>query len=1202
MKIRGAGVKAVASAAVVLMVGSFLFFAGLPGSQNFFHHNAPSKFEAATSARTSASSPKLLESYGKLPLSFIENQGQTAQEVRYVSHGSQFDLFLTPQEAVVALRHSKHFDLSPRHRAQSLKALSDLRRAAATTTTALRMQFEGANPGPQIAGTEQLPGVVNYYIGNDAKKWHRNVPTFARVKYTEIYPGVDLVFYGNQRKLEYDFVVAPGADPNVIRMNLRGAKKLRMSAQGGVLVSVAGGEVELQKPVVYQNIAGKRQEIAGKYSLRGHEVSFAVAQYDRREPLIVDPVLDYSTYLGGTGDEQSSYSIATDTAGDAYIVGQTTSANFPTASPLSTAGGVNSSNTGGQGFVTKLNPTGTTLLFSTYLGGTGGGDQAFGVAVDSTDSIYVTGFTNSIDFPTNGTVAAFKSSVTSIGLGTSFLTKISSAGALTYSTYLGGTTGVSGDYGNAVATDGNGNAYVTGITYSASGATSIDFPLMNQLAYGTTPNFAVGTSYLSVVNTKTGLLTYSTYLGGDGLNNGTAALNFGDQGFGVVVDSTGKAYIVGTTTSSNFPTSATFAGSGASFQPAVNAANKWGEAYLTEIDTTKSGNASLVYSTYLGGSGSGTNGDFGFGVDIKSGTTIAYVSGLTDSADFPLFPTAATCTATPTTCPFQTASDTAAGAAFVALLDTSSGTTLKYGTYLGAGGTIAYSIKADAGGNAYVGGGTSDSAFPVSVGAFQRALAKNAGVTGPGDGFIFELSPLGKGTADGVYGSYFGGSGQAGGSPDEIFGIALGTVPTVFVTGQTFSADLPVFPSTAAQTALKGSSDAFIASLNLVPTLAVSTSTLTFTATKQGVATASQAITLTNNTSTAIPFTSATIISPSPAAAATDFVVTNTSCGTSIPAGMSCALGVVFTASTTSETATVSIVDGDSSSPQTVALTGTAPALFQVMPTSLTFTSSAVGTATAAQMVTITNGTGAAVPFTSATVTLTSATGNKADFAVNSTNCGISVPIAGCTISVVYTPSVAATETANLVLVDGDASSPQTIALTGSVTVVQPGFGLTTSQSGVLTIKKGSSGMFNVSVNSTGGFNSAVALTCSGEPRKSTCMIVPSSVTPPANGTMSAAVTIATTALVAPPPSSAPRFPPVSIRMVTPVFAAFLMLLLFLSERRFRTRLGLVGALLVFVALAGCAASGTPKGNSTITITGTSGTLTQTVTVQVTVD
>ena len=395
------------SVATVVCGGLFLTFAG-----GAVRRSIPG--EPGTTAKRSYAiqDSQWLQAYGKLPLSFEENVGQTAPEVRYVAHGGKYELFLTSQEAVVALRPSGHFDFSPRHRFATLRAMRELRRnrRPADQMTVLRLQLEGANPQPQISGTELLPGKVNYFIGNDPKKWHTDVPTYGKVKYTGVYPGIDLLFYGNERHLEYDFVIAPGADPAAVALHVQGARKMRLDSRGDVVVSVSGGEVRLEKPVIYQQVNGERHEVAGNYAIADdHRVTFSVPSYDRNLPLVVDPVLNYSTYVGGSSDDAAN-GIAVDSNGDAYIAGVTYSTDFPTTSngfmeaPLA-------ANTGGAfaAFVAELNPAGTTLLYSSYIAGSTPGEAAFGIAVDPTGkAIYVTGQTFSPDFPTASTITGFK--------------------------------------------------------------------------------------------------------------------------------------------------------------------------------------------------------------------------------------------------------------------------------------------------------------------------------------------------------------------------------------------------------------------------------------------------------------------------------------------------------------------------------------------------------------------------------------------------------------------------------------------------------------------------------------------------------------------------------------------------------------------------------------------------------------------------
>jgi hypothetical protein len=1142
---------------------------------------------------------RVLQAYGKLPLSFMENQGQLAQEVRYAAHGSRYDLFLTPQEAVVALRHSQHLDFSPRHRAASLKALRALRKSgsATTTTASLRLRFAGANPAPEIAGLENLPGKVNYFIGNDPKKWHTGIPTFAQVKYSQVYPGVDLLFYGHQRNLEYDFIVAPGADPSAIRMSLSGARKLHLDAKGDVLVSVDGGDVVLQKPLVYQNINGRRQEIAANYSLRGTDVSFAIAPYDRREPLIVDPVLNYATYLGGTNDDGAGYAIAVDSSGDAYIAGQTLSTDFPAPSALTPGG-----NTAGTGFVVELNPAGTALLYSTYLGGSmnlgvaSGGDFAFGIAVAGGD-IYVTGETFETDFPT--TASALKQTVSSNAAGTSFLTKLNpavdTAASLLYSTYLGGSNGSFGDFGNAVAADSSGNAYVTGVTYSTAGTADVDFPVSLGAFLNALPSPA-GSAFVTRIDTTqsgTNSLIYSTYLGGDGgLAAGVATLQFGDGGFGIVVGANNKVYVAGTTCSSPagpYPTSAT------TFQKLPKAANLWSSAFISEIDTTVNTAAaaptSLVYSTILGGSGDSNadRGDFGAAIDLQAGTTVLYVVGSTNSADFPV-PNG-----------FQTTGDATSGSAFVTLLDTSVGTALKYSTFLSDSGTSANGIKADAAGNAYVGGATASTTFSATPGAYQAALASGA----PGDGFIAEIAPLGGGSSDLLYYTYFGGSGL-GSTPDEIFGLALGTPPSVFATGMTASSNFPATTG-AFQTSLKAgsTSEAFAAEVTLQPVLTITPLSLTFNSPIH-VMSANQPIMISNNLGSALTFATPTVTITSGTGTAADFTVTNTSCGATIPSGGNCTINVSYTPSgTATETANLSL-SGAGSAPQIVSLIGNTLAPFTVAPTSLSFTSSAVGTPTTAQTVTLTNNTAAPVAFTSAAVTLTSAMGMATDFAFPANPCGASIAPNGgiCTISITYTPSVATTETATLTLTNGAATSPQTVSLTGNVAAVAPGFTLAITPTPIPPVTPGTPGSATVTVTSVGTFNAAVALSCAVVPKKASCNVMPASVTPAAGLTATSTLQFVTVATVAPPPAS-PRFPLGSIKVVVPVMLMLMIMFLLASEQRLRTRVAMVGVLLVFAILSGCSgvgSGGTPAGSYTVTVTGTSaGFTTQTATVSVTV-
>ncbi len=371
------------------------------------------------------------------------NQGQTAAQVDFLSQGSGYTLFLTPAETVLSLQ-------------KPAPAAGD--GAAAPDSVVLSLRFVGANPQPQVVGLDRLAGTSNYFIGSDPSQWHTNIANYGQVEYQNLYPGVDLVFYGNQRQLEYDYVVAPGTDPGVIKLAIDGAESMTIDGQGNLVLHTSAGDVLEDAPVVYQESGGVRQPVSGQFVLEGDgQVGFALGAYDHTRPLVIDPVLSYSTYLGGTGND-AGFGIAVDTAGDAYVTGYTSSTDFPTS-----AGAFQTTYGGGDldAFVTKLNPTGTALVYSTYLGGTDD-EEGQGIAVDTAGNAYVTGYTYSTNFPT--TAGAFQT--TYGGSQDVFVTKLNATGtALVYSTYLGGTDD---EEGQGIAVDTAGNAYVTGYTYSTN--------------------------------------------------------------------------------------------------------------------------------------------------------------------------------------------------------------------------------------------------------------------------------------------------------------------------------------------------------------------------------------------------------------------------------------------------------------------------------------------------------------------------------------------------------------------------------------------------------------------------------------------------------------------------------------------------------------------------------------------------------------
>jgi hypothetical protein len=508
--------------------------------------------------------PKILDDYGKLPLSFEANEGQTASQVKFLSRTNGYTLFLTGDEAVFALNGRKT-DAGKEKIAVSRTLTSGMTEPKAGGI--LRMKLRNANPAAKVRGLDELAGKSNYFIGNDPKKWSTGVPTYAKVKYEGIYSGIDLVYYGNQRQLEYDFIVAPGADPRRIAFAVSGAKRIRRDAQGELVFKVGEEEVRWHKPVVYQEKNGERQEIAARYALTDvNRVQFEVAKYDASKPLYIDPLI-YSTYLGGIGWDDG-IRITVDSAGNAYVTGATYSTDFPiTAGAYQTiCDHGNNCGTNGDAFVAKLNPAGSALIYATYLGGSGQ-DFGGGIAVDGEGNAYVAGFTLSTDFPTMNPLQP------NCGGGKptcedGFVAKLNSTGsALIYSTYLGGS---GNDGAGGIALDRTGNAYISGST------TSTDFPTKNPLQSANGGGANGEDAFVAKINASGSALIYSTYLGGSG----------DDYGQGIAVDESDNSYVIGQTSSTDFPTSNPL-------QPTYGGGNR--DAFIAKLNSSGS---AMVYSTY----------------------------------------------------------------------------------------------------------------------------------------------------------------------------------------------------------------------------------------------------------------------------------------------------------------------------------------------------------------------------------------------------------------------------------------------------------------------------------------------------------------------------------------------------------------------------------------------------------------------------
>lgn len=983
--------------------------------------------------------------------------------------------------------------------------------------------------------------------------------------------------------MEYDYIVAPGADPKAIAFDVTGARKLRIDAQGNLVMNVSGGEVLLQKPLVYQEVGGKRLAIAANYSLSTNQrVNFSVADYDRNKRLIFDPVLNYSTYLGGSGTGDLVSAIAVDGAGDAYVAGQTFSLTFP-LSGATIGYNTNAPDAGvagdGAAFVSELDPTGATELYFTYLGGSGageGGEFASGIALDGT-SVYITGQTFSTNYPT---VGGYITSAPPGTIGSAFLSKLNpavgGAPSLVYSTYVGGPNG---DSGNAIAVDSSQNAYITGVTFSAGINTTGAF-------ISTPPDQTDGNAYLTRIDTTQSGAgpVYSTYLGGTGAN--AVNLGFADIGLGVAVVS-GNAYVVGATASTDFPVTSQTASTTAAFQSAPNASNSSGTVFVSEIDTNPTPPAQLVYSTYLGGEAQ----DIGYAIALGP-SNVAYVTGSTQSLQFPITPNSNPSVA------YQTTGYTT-GVVFVSLLDaTKNGaSSLTYSTYLGGnGGDLGLGIKTDSAGNAYVAGSTDSIVtsvlFPLTPGALQTT-STNA----EGNAFVAKVSPLGNGAADLVYSTLLGGSGNGPIAPDTANGIALDSSNNAYIAGETASPDFPVYPNPGAfQTSLTGTTAGFVAKLTLQPTVIVSPTSLSFGTVLDGTTSIAQTVTITNNTGTVVPYTLA-----NQTGNVGDFAAVpggTAPCGATLAANATpCTISVTFTPSTPAAETTNLIVGyspyGIASS-QTVVLTGAGTNVaLTVAPGTLTFAGQLVTTTSAAQGITVTNSSN-----TDGTVSLGGA--NAADFsytvaAGDPGGCTLTTAPANttCVYNVTFNPAAGDTGALTATFSVNAASNTQTATLNGTGW----DFNFTLSSSTITTAPGAAiTPAPTVTANFLGGFNGTIGLTLTGSIPQGTATLSSASLTP---GSPTATVTITTKGSSIAPPSSF-RFPPISRRQVVLIGFSVLLLFTLPIARRRRSRVGLVGALVMVVGLAACSGSaGTPAGSYQLTITGTSGGRTQTATITV---
>ncbi len=1165
--------------------------------------------------------------YGRLPLTFEANYGQANPQAKFLTRGRGYTAHLTTDGMVLSLR-SKQDPVST--------AQATGRSQAKSTNSVLEIKLDGAKANPTAVGEQLQPGVVNYFIGRNPANWHTNIPTYARVRYKSVYPGIDLVYHGNNQQLEYDFELQAGARPDQIAFEIRGANQSELDGSGNLVLTVHGTKLEVQCPVVYQVVNGQRQPVKGSYVMKDPtHVGFEISEYDRSQPLVIDPVLAYATYLGGSGNEVTG-GTAVDPAGNLYIIGYTNSSDFPSGTDGLPAGA-------NHVFVSKLNPSGTSLIYTDYLGGNGQ-DYGVGLVLDSSNGAFVTGSTTSSNFPT---VNAYQQ--TQPGPYTGFLTHISADGSsIVYSTYLGGSTF---DQPTSIAINQSGQVYVAGYTMSQN------FPVVNALQGSVSAN--QGGSYgeygfVTKFSQNGSSLVYSTYLAGSSNVVQTcgstpcypspySALS------AISLDANDNAYVVGTTNTYDFPATA------GTFQPTNTTSSN---AYVGTV--TKLTNAgALAYSTYFYQSSESPMSIASVAVDS---TGAAYITGAAQSDG--TFPVTTTSLCDPGVYGFD------CSYAFVTKFDPSA-STLLYSTFLGpynyaspvsilldsqsdayvltsttspqyqtvnpiqaydngldvllveinpdasaqlfstflggASDEMPTGMALDSEENVYVVGGTSSSDFPVTQGTFQTQYA------GSNDGFLAKIftgtAPIISisSTALQFPNTIVGALSQAISVQLQNLSAMPLTLSSVSVSGDfsqtntcgntvaayaTCNFALVFAPTTSgprsgslviSDNAQAGSQAVSLQGTGLSVVASLSASALTFPSTAVGSASASQSVTLTNQGNASL---SITLISVSG-----DFSQTN-NCGSSLAANASCAIAVTFVPTAAgSRTGSLTLADSAAGGSQLVSLQGTGTSSSVALSTAaLTFPTTALGASSAAQPVTLTNQGSVTLRITSIQST--------GDFS-QTNNCPSSLDAGSrCTIQIVFSPTASGSRSGSLAIGDNGAGSPQSVALTGT----GADFSMTALPASV-TVGSGSTATYTIQVNSVGGtFSNAVSLACSQLPSQASCKLSPGSVTPGSKGA-SVSVTISTNGSSSSFATTQFRNEPVTYAAWIQVQSLGLFGIAFMGagfrRKKWLAAAGLALVLLLLCFTVGCAggtgiaqqSKTTPSGTYTVLVTGTSGSL-----------
>ena len=912
---------------------------------------------ANSGQKAGTSQSELRRHYGDIPLLFEPNQGQLSGDVQFLSRVPGFTVLLRDQE-VEFMASGEQSGSNP---------------------SIVRMQFIASRFVEKPIALDRQQGVTNYMKGNSPSAWLTQIPNFSRVAYMGVYPGVDVFFYGDHRQLEHDFVISPGADYHQIRVRLEGAQRLALRADGSLALATSAGDLIFKAPQIYQYKNGRKVAIAGRYFLRvPNEFGFELGKYDHTRPLVIDPVLAYSTYLAGSNADIGT-AITVDQAGSAYVTGYTFSPDFPVQNPEQ--GTCSNSCSAPDVFVTKFNPTGSALIYSTYVGGSSY-DQGYSIAVDSQGNALVVGSTSSYDFPQ-------KNGLTVV-LGTNthgFAFSLNAAGsAFNFSTYLGG---IGSDLATGVVADPAGNVYVSGYTSSPN------FPLTPGNQIGPPPNTYSNDVFLTKLAPSGGLLS-STLIGGSSSNfQGT----FGYTTFpvSVAVNPQGQASLAGNALD-GFPTTA------GSFQP-----NYPGTGNPTGFVALLNGSGSAFLSaTYLGGTGA----DFSSGVATNAQGNV-YITGSTSSTDFPTTPGA-----------FQTTNSGNGEAAFLSEMDPSL-SRLIFSSYIGSttqngyGNSYATGIALDAQGDTYITGYTNAPSFPL-VNALLGTLPQN----NSNAAFLSVVNPSGSAL---TFSTFLSGSVAASGA-----GVALDSSANPYITGYTFDPDFPTtagsFQSTI-PTPPYPIQHAFVTEFGVNTPNAgacLSANILYFGIVKPGKSSFPVPVTLTNCGSLTLELNSVTVNN-------TVFVITENRCKKSLAAGQSCLVQVRYTPPIADGNDSGNLIFSDNApiTPQAVSLQGySALPYLTLYGSGFNFGDEIVGLTSPPIFVQASNQGFLPIHISSVTATANFAAVNKCP--------AILQPGKYCEIGAIFTPSGSGVANGTVDINDDAYGSPQTISLQGNGLTTYP--------------------------------------------------------------------------------------------------------------------------------------------------------------------